>query len=872
MSFRVSPDVAAPEQQSGAIALADLPSSEQGKVATPVRIAQPPSFQVVSVRPGTISLRSRNFVRRELAVDVSHCVSSFFQIPEVNGVEVCWRKATVTVSFQEGRRSRKAASKVLRRLAEELRRDVENPDRPIPEDVFVVHADLLTTRWERRPGHAIRWVLAHSLPGRIRLKSEALESNTHLAAALEQELVSLPGVDSFSVSPLTGSVLVKYDARLLSPKRLLMRLRTISEQNRVFHAPHRVDYDFPLNSVCLPLALATELAAPAVGPFMGLLVIGANRPTLEGAYQKTFREKKLGCDFLDTIVLFGCLATNHIFGMALIGFCLSLGRQLLKKTKEDSQKLLKSAFSKQPRFAWQIVDGQEVEVTVDALKPGDLIAVHAGDMLPVDGEVLSGLGLVDQHTLTGEAAPVEKTKGDEVFATTMLISGEIKVTVQKAGSETTSAKIGEILENTAAYKLTSQSRGEELSDRAVLPTLAIGGAGFATLGLPGGVAVLNSECGTAIRMAAPLGVLSSLTLCATKGILVKDGRALEGIHEVDTVLFDKTGTLTREVPEVCGLHSCNGVPGDELVRYAAIAEQRFTHPIAQAILDEASARNLTIDTPESSDYRIGFGVQVQTGGVTVRVGSGRYMESEGLKVPGKLTQRLKDCGKFGHTMVMVALDNEVAGGIELRATSRPEAFEAIEKLRKLGIRDMAVISGDRREPTRYLAESLGLDRFFAEVLPQDKSSYVKKLQSEGRKVCFIGDGVNDAIALKTADVSISLRGASAIATDSAQVVLLEESLARVPELFEISKMLQQNVRRSWHMIVAPNVLCVLGVFTMGFSVFHSVLTNNVAALAALANGMLPLQRASRIRNQKDLDADCLYLRTKLQADPALHTK
>lgn len=881
MSFQVTPEVSpkrtteswrAPLDTDPRSITTNGSADIQPERGVPVRIPTPPSLQVVSVRSGEIRLRSTDFIKRENAVRISHCVSSFFKIAEVQNIEVSWRRASLTVEYQVARSTRRSAAKVLRLLARELRSDVENPDRPVPEDVFVVHADLSKTRWERRPGHAIRWNLAHSLPGRIRLTSEALQSNTHLAAALEKELVSLPGVDSFSVSPLTGSVLVKYDLRLLSPKRLVMRLRTVSDQNRIFHAPHRVDYDFPLNSVCLPLALATELAFPIAGPIMGLVVMGANKPTFDAAYTRTVKDRKLGCDFLDSIVLVGCLATNHIFGMALIGFCLSLGRQLLKKTREDSQKLLRSAFSKQPRFAWQVVDGQEVEVTVDALKPGDTIAVHAGDMLPVDGVVESGLGLVDQHTLTGESAPVEKSRGDEVFATTMLMSGEIRVTVQKAGSETTSAKIGEILENTAAYKMSSQSRGEELSDRAVIPTLALGGVGFATLGLPGGVAILNSECGTGIRMAAPLGVLSSLTLCATKGILVKDGRALENIHQVDTVLFDKTGTLTREIPEICKIHSTRGMPTDELIRLAAIAEQKFTHPIAQAIVDEARNRNIEIPAPETSDYRIGFGVQVITGGKTVRVGSPRYMESEGLEVPGKLAQRVKDCGRFGHTMVMVAVDSHVSGGIELRATSRPEAFAAIEQLRSLGIRDMAVISGDRKEPTRHLAESLGLDRYFAEVLPQDKSSYVKKLQAEGRKVCFIGDGVNDAIALKTADVSISLRGASAIATDSAQVILLEENLSRVPELFEVSKLLQNNVRRSWHMIVAPNVLCVLGVFTMGFSVFHSVLTNNVAALGALANGMLPLQKASRIRNQKDLDADCLYLRTKLQARAGLSSE
>lgn len=820
-------------------------------------------FGIARLSPKAIRLTSPTFFRRELSIDVSLFVQNLFHLEEVQAVSVAWAKGHATVIF-----SRKASGAIsipdfLAKAGAVLRG--QGAPRRAPNDVFILRADLSRTQWARRPGHALKWTIAHSLHGRARFRCSALESNRHLASVVEEELVTLPGVESFSVSALTGSVLVDYSPRVISIGRLLRQLREVTETNRALYAPHRCSYDFSLNSACLPLALAAELAFPPAGPLVGLLVVGANKPTLQMAWKRTFVDRRLGCDFLDSLVLAGCLFTGHYFGMALIGWCLSLGRLLLTKTREDSQKLLRSALSKQPRFAWLLLDDKELEVTVDSLKPGDVIAVHAGDMLPVDGEVVKGDGLVDQHTLTGESAPVEKSAGDPVLAATMLISGEFHVKVLKSGCETTSAKIGAILQHTADYKLSLQTRGESLSDRAVPPTLALGGLGLATLGLDGGVAVLNSECGTGIRMAAPLGVLSSLTLCATKGILVKDGRAIESFHNVDTVLFDKTGTLTREVPEVCEIHCVNGLLPDEILAFAATAEQRFSHPIAVSILDEAARRHLPVPAPDASDFKIGFGVEVFTGGRRVRVGSPRYMTAEGLRIPPSLMGQLDHCGRHGHSMVMLAVDDEVAGGIELRASSRPEAFRAIQSLRKMGVREMAVISGDRTEPTRHLAETLGLDRFFAEVLPQEKAAYVEKLQAEGRKVCFVGDGVNDAIALKKADVSISLRGASAIATDSAQVILLEGNLSRVPELYSISRMLHHNVQRSWQMILVPNLICVAGVFTMGFGVFHSVLTNNVAALAALANGLLPLQRAARLKQEKDLASDLLFLRSKISA-------
>jgi Cu2+-exporting ATPase len=201
-------------------------------------------------------------------------------------------------------------------------------------------------------------------------------------------------------------------------------------------------------------------------------------------------------------------------------------------------------------------------------------------------------------------------------------------------------------------------------------------------------------------------------------------------------------------------------------------------------------------------------------------------------------------------MVMVAVDDRLGGAIELQAAVRPEVKEIIAGLRQRGIKHIAIISGDHEAPTKKLAESLGMDRYFAQVLPADKAEYVEKLQKEGKKVCFVGDGINDSIALKKANVSISLRGASSIATDTAHIVFLEEGLAKLCELRDIARELDLNVKRSWSMILAPNIACIVGVFTMGFGIMASVVTNNVAALAALANGVLPLRKVAQIEAER----------------------
>ena len=350
--------------------------------------------------------------------------------------------------------------------------------------------------------------------------------------------------------------------------------------------------------------------------------------------------------------------------------------------------------------------------------------------------------------------------------------------------------------------------------------------------------------GTGIRMAAPLAMLSTLALCAQRGVLVKDGRALDLLCEVDTVLFDKTGTLTRERPEIGRMISASGYTPHQILRYAAAAERKFHHPIALAILERAAQEGLELPLTDTMQYKVGYGITVGMDGHLIRVGSRRFLDMEGVALTPEVEEALDEAHREGHTMVMVAVDDALGGALELRASVRPEVPEIIKGLRARGIKHIAIISGDHEAPTRRLAEQLGMDRYFAQVLPTDKADYVERLQQEGCKVCFVGDGINDAIALKKANVSISLRGATSIATDTAHVVFMEPGLGKLCELLDIARDLQSNVRRSWVLILVPNITCIVGAFTMGFGIAMSVLTNNVAALAALANGIRPMRKVA----------------------------
>jgi heavy metal translocating P-type ATPase len=705
-------------------------------------------------------------------------------------------------------------------------------------------------RYFRYGAVVTHWEIKHEIPGRLRLKNPVIHRKRTVCEAIDRELISVLGIDYFKTNPLTSTVLVQYDRRELTRDQIIEIIETAVASAEQPTENDKIDLHLPLCTASVPVAAVAQFAAPAFLPAAALLFAYTSIPTFKGAREVLFEEKRLGVDVLDAIVVVGCLGTMAIFPGAVLCWCLSFGRVLVKKTQDNSKKLLLNAFGKQPRYVWLCRDGAEVQISLDQLERFDVIVVNTGEVVPVDGIIVQGMAMIDQHALTGESTPAEKGVGDRVFAATVMVAGKILVEVEKSGNETASAKISQILNDTAGYKLSSQHKGERLADKAVIPTLAVGAAGMLTMGAGGAVAVLNSDFGTGIRMAAPLAMLSSLALCANKGILVKDGRALELMNEIDTVLFDKTGTLTKERPEVGRIIASDGFAPERILQFAAAAERKFHHPIALAIRHKAEELDIELPPTDETQYKVGYGITVGVEGHTIRVGSKRFMDSEGVVMTPEVEDALDQAHGEGLTMVMVSVDGRLAGALELHAAVRPEVRQIVEGLRDRGIKHIAIISGDHEAPTRKLAESLGMDRYFAQVLPADKADYVVQLQREGRKVCFVGDGINDSIALKQANVSISLRGASSIATDTAHIVFLEEGLSKLCDLRDIARDLDRNVRRSWRLILAPNIACIAGVFTMGFGIMASVVTNNVAALAALANGMLPLRKIAQIEAEK----------------------
>ena len=414
------------------------------------------------------------------------------------------------------------------------------------------------------------------------------------------------------------------------------------------------------------------------------------------------------------------------------------------------------------------------------------------------------------------------------------------------------AQIGQILNRTADFKSGVQSQGERVVEQGAIPTIAISALTLPVLGPGSALATLYAAFGYHMRLAAPISVLNFLRITSENGILIKDGRSLELLAKADTFVFDKTGTLTAEIPTVGLIHTCDGHDEGHLLACAAAAEARQTHPIAQAIRHAALQRALLPPAIREAKVEVGYGLSVhladsdEAGGDLVQVGSGRFMALSGIAIPSAIRDIEPACHEEGHSLVYVAINRQLASVIELHPTLRPEAKAIVSELRK---RDLAlyIISGDHTHPTRKLAAELGIENYFAEVLPQDKARLIEQLQREGRAVCFVGDGVNDSIALKKANVSVSLQGASTVAIDTASIILMDNSLKKLITLWEIARDLDANLKRSFAFTLLPGIACIGGVYFFSFGLASAVTLYNVGLGASVSNALWPLIKYKRRR-------------------------
>jgi Cu2+-exporting ATPase len=542
---------------------------------------------------------------------------------------------------------------------------------------------------------------------------------------------------------------------------------------------------------------------------------------------------------MDATAITVCLVRAEPITASIITALLALGDLVLDRTQARAR----TAISR----LMQLDDGEAFVLTSPSapprrvhpreLAPGMRIVVYPGARVPADGIVVDGSVAVDEKALTGESVPRERVAGDRVMAASVAVHGQAVVEVERAGGDTVAARIVQILEGAGSKPMTLQRNAERVADKLVLPTFGAAGAAWALSGIVDRLtSVLITDFGTGVRVAVPTSALAAMTLAARAGVLVKGATFLERLAEADTIVFDKTGTLTLGVPEVTRVVALGRWDEAEIASFAAAAESNQSHPIADAIrryAERVAAPRLDAENGTES-YRIGLGLHARVRGHHVLVGNARMMRESGVD-PGKAETACAELGAAGASCVLLALDGKLAGVIGYADAPRPESAEVVRLLKAGGRRRVLLLSGDAHAPVQAIARVVGIDEAVAEVLPTNKADVVRRLKSEGRKVAMVGDGINDAPALAEADVGISLHGGTDVALETADVVLLEGGLARLPAVFEVADQAMARVKQVLGIVLVPNALAIAA---GAFGLINPV-------IAAAGHALAPLLRRRR---------------------------
>ena len=517
--------------------------------------------------------------------------------------------------------------------------------------------------------------------------------------------------------------------------------------------------------------------------------------------------------FYSIPIVFG-LIPGHVYfeTSAVIITLVKLGKYFEAKAKGGASDAIRKLMDLRPRKAYVVRDGIEVEVTVDQVEVGDIVLVHPGEKIPVDGVVVDGRSSVDESMLTGESLPVEKTPGEPVIGGTINKLGLMKFEATKIGKETALAQIIKLVEEAQASKAPIQNLADNVSAIFVpvvigiavvtflvwyflVPLGADANVSLFTRALINTVAVLVIACPCAMGLATPTAVMVGTGKGAELGILIKKSESLERAGDINTVVLDKTGTITRGQPAVTRVHVYDFEGDeDEIIRLVASVERGSEHPLGEAITAEANARDLTLSDPLGFTAIAGHGVQAEVDGRRIFVGNRRLMESEGIKTQ-KSENDLRHLEDAANTAILVAVDHQLAGAIGVADTIKEGSLKAIEALHQMGLK-VAMVTGDNQRTAQAIAAQVGVDTVLADVLPGDKAQEIKKLQADGFVVAMVGDGINDAPALAQADIGIAIGTGTDVAMASAPVVLISGDLRGVPKAIALSRRTLRTIKQN----------------------------------------------------------------------------
>jgi Cu2+-exporting ATPase len=687
--------------------------------------------------------------------------------------------------------------------------------------------------------------VVHALPGRLRFRLD--EASVRFAPALAAYLHGQSGVVHSTGDCDSGSVLVRFDPAVTSAEAIVA-IACTSARSSWPEVRKDDEQASPWRLVVANTAVLAAALTQALEPSFLLFAVAATALPSARRAARALAERRLTVDVLDLAAIVTSLATGRFATASFMTWLLGVGDLLLDHTGDRARAAIGSLMRLDVADAWRLEDGQPQRVSVGVLAIGDRIVVYPGERVAADGVVVQGEASVDEKALTGESVLRARVPGDRVLAATVVVDGRIVVDVDRVGTDTAAARIVSILQGAGSKPMVLQREVEA----AAIPRPIVGATRrFAAAVLTGQVdrltSILITDFGTGVRIAAPTAALSAMTLAARRSVLVKGAQYLERLARTDTVIFDKTGTLTLGSPAVIDVTPLGDLAAPEALALAAAAEVHQHHPVAVAVRRYAAHLGvLRACRVEDERYAVGTGLSATVDGRAVLLGRRTFLDRHGVDVARSAEARSRH-RELGASSLFVAVDGDLVAAIAYADTPRPESLEVIEALRARGRRQVLLMSGDSRRTVEAMGKRLGVDRVLAELLPEDKAEQVKALKRRGHVVAMVGDGINDAPALALADVGISLRGGTDVALETADIVLLEGGLQRLPCTFAIADEAMRSVRHGLFAVLAPNaVAIVLGALGLLPPAVAAAINNGSTIVAALI-GVAPLIGASKQR-------------------------
>ena len=525
---------------------------------------------------------------------------------------------------------------------------------------------------------------------------------------------------------------------------------------------------------------------------------------------KTLMERRIEVPVLDATAIGVSIFRSDFSTASSIMFLLGIGELLEEWTHKKSVDDLARTMSLNVGKVWLKTGDQAVLVSSNQIKSGDQVVVHMGNVIPFDGEVVDGEAMINQASLTGESVPVRRTTGNYVYAGTVVEEGEVTVDVKAVGGSSRYAMI----EESEKLKSGLESRAEHLADKLV--PYSLGGTALTyllTRNATKALSILMVDFSCALKLAMPISVLSAIREAGMYKITVKGGKYLEAVAEADTIVFDKTGTLTKAKPTVAEVVSFNGMSEDELLRIAACLEEHFPHSMAKAVVSAAKTKHLDHEEMHSKvEYIVAHGISTQIEGKKAVIGSYHFVfEDEKVVIPEGMEEKFENLPEeYSH--LYMAIEGKLAAVICIEDPLRDEAVEVIRELRKAGLSKIVMMTGDSERTAKAIAKRVGVDEYYAEVLPEDKAEFCEREKAAGRKVIMIGDGINDSPALSAANVGIAISDGAEIAREIADITVGADNLKELVTLKKISNGLIKRISHNYHSIVGFNAgLIALGV-------------------------------------------------------------